>query len=437
MFNENNKVLIKEKAKILINKGVKLKKVAEVTNLSYSTVKRIKASIYSTNINPITSKGRKNKLTINDEKIIIDFFINHASYFNFKHFYEYFVLEQMGYDISYSTMKRIFDKYKIASHYSRRSTKREYKIIDKVISNKENNKINASLENKLKYQLAFKYAHPIQPKLKYFGEVIEADASIHCWVDNKKFTLHIFVDKATSVVLGYQFEEFETLKGYYKAFKMVLNNYGIPAKIITDNRSIFKDNDIGNKTNFRITCDMLGIELKTTSVAQTKGTVERKFRTFQDRLSSELNFNNINDITSANEYVKEFIEKHNSKYLSNIDDTLNVFECQIPYDIDKILSIFSKRKVNGHIIKYKNKQYIPLDNKGERIYLINKTEVIVVESLDGGLFIVLNTVFYGLEEVPDIVEYSIQFDREEKRERKKYIPPADHPWRKLFSKIFK
>ena len=68
-------------------------------------------------------------------------------------------------------------------------------------------------------------------------------------------------------------------------------NYGIPAKIKADNRTIFfffiknspsDEDDV--LTQYGYACKQLGIEIETSSVPEFKARIERVFQTFQNRL---------------------------------------------------------------------------------------------------------------------------------------------------------
>ena len=82
----------------------------------------------------------------------------------------------------------------------------------------------------------------------------------------------------------------------------IIINYGIPAKIKTDNRSSFSANNAKEKekktflTQFGKVCERLNIVLHTTSVATSKSNIERENKTFKDRLIAELRYMNITDI---------------------------------------------------------------------------------------------------------------------------------------------
>ena len=142
----------------------------------------------------------------------------------------------------------------------------------------------------INHEVALDMAHPRGEKPKYFGELIEQDGSIHIWFGSIKTCLHLAIDKATSIVVGAWFDYQETLKGYYQVFFQILNNYGIPYKFLTDNRTVFnyqllhpdkRTNDKDVLTQYGYACKQLGIELETTSVSQAKGLIERTNGTFQ------------------------------------------------------------------------------------------------------------------------------------------------------------
>jgi len=117
------------------------------------------------------------------------------------------------------------------------------------------------------------------------------DASLHHWFGKDKCQLHIAVDDATCAIVGAYLEHQETLNRYYHVLHQVLNQYGIPYMFYTDRRTVFeykkkKSSSLEEDTftQFGYACKQLGIEVKTSSVAQAKGRVERIFQTLQSRL---------------------------------------------------------------------------------------------------------------------------------------------------------
>ena len=160
---------------------------------------------------------------------------------------------------------------------------------------------NEQINEIVNHEITLEDSHPRQEKPKYFGEIIEQDGSIHLWFGDKKCCLHLAVDKATNTIVGAWFDKQETLNGYYHVFYQILNNYGIPYKFVTDNRTVFnymsltpdkRSSDKDVLTLYGYACKQLGVDLETTSVSQAKGLIERDNGTFQGRLVQEFRLNN-------------------------------------------------------------------------------------------------------------------------------------------------
>ena len=88
--------------------------------------------------------------------------------------------------------------------------------------------------------------------------------------------------------MGAYFDPQETLNGYYHVLYQILTDYGIPHMLFTDRRTVFeykqkKSSSVEEDrfSQFSYACKQLSIEIKTNSVAQAKGRVERMFQTLQ------------------------------------------------------------------------------------------------------------------------------------------------------------
>jgi len=49
---------------------------------------------------------------------------------------------------------------------------------------------------------AVDHPHPRRPRCKYFGEMIQMDASHHLWFGDKKSHLHLAIDDSTGRIVG-------------------------------------------------------------------------------------------------------------------------------------------------------------------------------------------------------------------------------------------
>ena len=390
------------------------------------------------------NRSRKPATTLNkslSEDIILLYKTKYQD-FNFSHFKEY-LEEEENIKVSYKFIYDTLTKQGILSPKARKRTIKEY-IKQQLLKEK---KINLAMSEKqineiVNHEINLEYSHPRGEKPKYFGEIIEQDGSIHLWFGDKKTCLHLAIDKATSIIVGAWFDNQETLNGYYHVLYQILNNYGIPYRFLTDNRTVFNymllnpDKRTSEKdvlTQYGYACKQLGIDLNTTSVSQAKGLIERTNGTFQGRLVNELKLNGITTIEEANKYLTEvFVPKFNSKFAMDYHKFKSVFEIAPSEEvINYTLAILTPRKIdNGNSIKYKNKYYQPYLNNEIKCFL-PKTECLVINAYNGELLVAIDEQVLELKELSRNERFSKEFDEEvvEKQEKKKYIPPMTHPWK--------
>ena len=361
--------------------------------------------------------------------------------FNFKHFYEY-LIEEENINVSYTFVYTTLMNKGIRSPKARKATKRrlakEKLQKEKKLENKNEDEIDIIVNN----EVALEDSHPRGKKPKYFGELTEMDGSSHLWFGDKKSCLHLATDKATNHIVGGYFDWQETLKGYYNVFKQILENYGIPYKFKTDNRTVFNYNKINKDkrtsdkdvlTQFGYACKQLGTGIDTTSVSQAKGLIERDNETFQDRLINELKLNNITTIEGANEYlIKIFIPKFNKKFALDYKKFESVYDPSPSAEkINYTLAVLTPRKIdNGNSIKFKNEYYQPYENNELKCFK-PKTECLVIQAFNNELLVTIGEKVYELRKLEKHEKYSKEFDiiPEIKKEKKKYIPPMSHPWK--------
>ena len=361
--------------------------------------------------------------------------------FNFNHFKEYLEKEE-NINVSYDFIYKHLTKAGILSPRARKKTKRKF-TKQKLLKEK---KINLSMNKEqintiINHEISLEDSHPRNEKPKYFGEIIEMDGSIHLWFGVKKVCLHLAIDKATSTIVGAYFDKQETLKGYYNILYQILNNYGIPYSFLTDNRTVFnymslnpdkRTSDKDVLTQFGYACKQLGIDLKTTSISQAKGLIERTNGTFQGRLVNELKLNGITTIEEANKYLTEiFVPKFNNKFAMNYKKFKSVFEKSPELNsINYTLAILTPRKIDsGNSIKFKNKYYQPYFNNELKCFL-PKTECLVIESFNGELLVTIDEKVFELKELSRNERFSKEFDEvKEIKSKIKYIPPMSHPWK--------
>lgn len=207
----------------------------------------------------------------------------------------------------------------------------------------------------------------------------------------------------------------------------ILSKYGIPYKFFTDNRT--SDKDV--LTQYGYACKQLGIDLKTISVSQAKGLIERTNGTFQGRLVQELRLENIT-IEEANKYLTEvFVPEFNKEFALDYKKFPTVFKTHPSEEkINSTLAVLSPRKIdNGNSIKYKNKYYQPYINNELKCFS-SKTECLVIKAFNGDLLVAIDEQVLELRELSRNEMFSNNFDNVvEKVEKAKYIPTMSHPWK--------
>ncbi|MBZ9623378.1 ISNCY family transposase [Clostridium sp. FP2] len=385
------------------------------------------------------NRGRKpaHALDANTKQLILDLYCTKYFEANITHFSE-LLKKHENITVSASTIHSILMQDFILSPKANRATRKRIKAELKELQNsttsiKEIAKIQSSI-------IAAEDAHPRRPRCAYAGEMLQMDASVHLWFGNEKTQLHIAVDDATGAIVGSYFDPQETLNGYYHVLHQVLTNYGIPYMLFTDRRTVFGYKQKSSPsveedtfTQFSYACKQLGIEIKTSSVPQAKGRVERMFQTLQSRLPLEMRLAGINTIEQANEFLNSYIKEFNAQFALPVDNIKSVFETQP--DIEKInltLAVLTSRKVdNGSCIKFKKNYYLPVDCNGYPVHYRKGTVGTVIQSFNGEIFLCVDEKVYALDLLPGHELSSKNFDLAvpNTQPSKRYIPPMSHPWK--------
>ena len=120
----------------------------------------------------------------------------------------------------------------------------------------------------------------------------------------------------------------------------------------TDRRTVFEykqknspslEND--TFTQFGYACKQLGVDLKTTSIPQAKGRIERLFGTLQSRLPAELRLAGISTIEQANEFLASYLKEFNARFALDMDCIKSVFEKQPDEEkIDQFLAVIHPKE---------------------------------------------------------------------------------------------
>ena len=384
-----------------------------------------------------------NKINVELIKSLENLYLEKYYDFNFEHFYEEYVFGK--YDISYDTILKQFKNDDIISPLAHKNTVKSYKEKMKTVIQEEDSANTEDILELYKSRIIqAEKAHPRRSNNLYvFGQEIQMDACNKIWFGDIPSFLHLALDKATKKVLFGWFEYEEITRGYYVVLFNLIINYGIPAKIKADNRSTFSANNARNKekkvfmTQFGKVCERLNIVLHTTSISTAKANVERENKTFKDRLIAELRFNNITTIDEANKYLNEvFIPKMNKKFSYAIDVKTSLMR-ENTYTEEELKLIISERKEkiidNASCISYNRKYYIPINiENGEVTNFQRGTKCTLIIDYDGEYVGEIENRYYKMLELENR-DSNLKKEAEinlTKKEHHRYIPPANHPWRK-------
>ncbi len=243
-----------------------------------------------------------------------------------------------------------------------------------------------------------KSVHQRRERRACLGELVQIDGSPHGWFEKRdpKCCLILFVDDATSRVLYAHLEPSETTAAYFRGMSAHIKTYGIPLAYYSDKHMIFrvgnaKTIDV-NLTQFERACKELGIKGICANSAQAKGRVERKNRTFQDRLVKEFRLAGINTIEGGNKFLQTYLPKHNKQFSVCAREPEDVHVRSVPDDetLAYILSAQWERKLSKNLeISFENTIYqILVEGKGRRL---QQSTVTVCQMLNGDTHLLSST----------------------------------------------
>ena len=193
------------------------------------------------------------------------------------------------------------------------------------------------------------------------GVMLQTDGSRHDWLETRgpKLTLLGFIDDATSKVPVAQFQlEGEDTAGYLRITRQVVEQQGIPLSIYRDQHSTFQRNDAhwsvaeqlaGSQalTQLGRCWQELGITSIAARSAQAKGRVERLWRTFQDRLTSELRLAGACTVAQANAVLERFLAEYNQQFAKPAPQAGVAYrKLDARLDLDYIFALRYERVVN-------------------------------------------------------------------------------------------
>ena len=199
------------------------------------------------------------------------------------------------------------------------------------------------------------------------GMLLLIDGSCHAWLEERgpELTLLGVIDDATGKVPAAHFQlEHENSAGYLRLLRTLVEGPGIPLALYRDQHSTLQRNDehwsleeqlAGQQLPTQVgrALQELGVEIIVARSPQAKGRIERLWRTFQDRLVSELRLAQVATLEHANAVLARFLEDYNRQFATAPRQAGSAYrKLDRRLDLDRIFSLRYERKVgNDHVIR--------------------------------------------------------------------------------------
>ena len=286
-----------------------------------------------------------------------------------------------------------------------------------------------------------KDVHPWRERKAHPGEMIQMDGSHHDWLEGRgpKMVLMGYIDDATNRVYG-RFYEYEGVEPAMDSLRRYIGLYGIPHSLYLDKHSTYKTNRQADteellrgdlaQTQVERALGELGIQVIHAHSPQAKGRIERSFQTHQDRLIKALRLAGIKARDEANEFLEIYWPRHNGRFMK-VSRASEDFHRPVPktMNLDGILCLKANRTINhGFLIKWKNRLFIV-----QKPSLVMKGRMMEVrEHFDGRLDFLWQGRLLEVREVQEAISVKPKKVKAvaETRKKSRYIPSADHPWRR-------
>jgi len=287
------------------------------------------------------------------------------------------------------------------------------------------------------------------------GMLLQVDGSPHDWLEGRgpRLCLVGAIDDATSHVPAAVFRRQEDIEGYFTVLRRVVTTKGVPLSLYHDKHTIFLspkkevDSIDGQLAGERPLTQMgralaeLGITSIPADSAEAKGRIERLWRTFQDRLASELRMVNAGTLEEAQAVLRRFLPRYNSRFVVPAAEPESAYRPMDPtLDLATVFCLKHRRTVGkDNVVRFKARRLQILPAHGRTSYA--RARVTVHEGMNGHLAIYhdgirLTTTFAPLEApalravtAPHASDTAPQPIRDA---HPHHTPAPNHPWRKPF-----
>jgi hypothetical protein len=304
-----------------------------------------------------------------------------------------------------------------------------------------------------------KAVHVWRPRRSAFGELVMMDSSPYRWLEERGPAGHLIalIDDASSRVWG-RLVEHDSTEENLRTLGGWLERYGRPLALYTDKNSLFvtsrpvqwQEQLQGEpaRTQFGRALAELGIEWIAAHSPQAKGRIERLFGTLQDRLVKEMRLQQIATLEQANRFLEmtfwPFWQQRFARPPAMALDAHRALERT--HRLEQILSVRETRTVAAdHTVSWNGQRWglwrqdVCTGLRGARVEIERR--------LDGSHWLRFRGHHLPLHPCPEAPRSATpsglrptgaadQKPKAPKQSKTKYIPPADHPWRKPWKRTF-
>lgn len=251
--------------------------------------------------------------------------------------------------------------------------------------------------------------HPTRPRKPSIGMMLQADATPYEWFSGEiKYSLHAFIDDATSKITGLYLCKNECLLGYLEVLRQTLTQYGIPQSLYPDRYGVFfvnpkkeQERSIEEQlagtekklTQFGKIVEELGIEMFPAQSPQAKGRIERLWDTLQSRLPVEFKLHGVSTLEEANRFLRDYRKRFNEQFSCEPEEEYSSF-VPVPstIDLDRLLCARMERSLSaGSTITIQGKKF-----QIEQTIFPARTKVTLLLSEKYGLQALINGAFYPI-----------------------------------------
>jgi hypothetical protein len=305
-----------------------------------------------------------------------------------------------------------------------------------------------------------KTIHVWRERRASFGELVMQDSSPFRWLEERGPACQLIavMDDATSRFYA-RFTEHDSTEENLRTFGEWLRRYGRPVAHYTDKNSIFRRSEAmllreqlrGEKarSHFGRALHELGIEWIAAHSPQAKGRIERLFETLQDRLVKEMRLTGIDSMAAANHFLEtRFLPQWEERFSVAPRNPRNAHRrLDGGQRLEKILSVRVGRTVaDDHTVSWDGNHWgVPRE---EACAGLRGAQVEIERRLDGSHWLRFRGRYLCLRHCPAAPRPSANpsvlrtpglAERRAKpidKIKPKYHVPANHPWRKPWTRTF-